>query len=123
MQVLTIDSLSWLDVDACVIAIESAKGAIPNISSTSVKFLPDGTVDEWLGASNVVLHGDITGSETLYGGGAALVKSQILLRLDIDGTNGVLVFGSRDPNAFDKGQATDQAQFLASVVERLLNRF
>ena len=30
----------------------------------------------------------------------------------------ILAFGSRDPNMFDDGQATDQVSFLARVVER-----
>ena len=51
---------------------------------------------------------------------ATLVRSQILLRVDISmGTPpAILAFGSRDPAMFSDGQATDQILFLARVIER-----
>ncbi|HBH26111.1 MAG TPA: DUF484 domain-containing protein [Rhodospirillaceae bacterium] len=122
-QALTLDSLAWLDVDAAALAMESGSGPIPLIPNGPLRLLPPGTVQAWLGDAAFALHGDITGSEALYGGGAALVRSQILLRVTPPGTPGVLAFGSRDPQAFAPGQSTDQAQFLAGVVERLLVRW
>ncbi len=68
----------------------------------------------------ILLQDNISGIEAVYGGGATLVQSQILLRLDIseDTPPAILAFGSRDPNMFVDGQATDQIAFLARVVER-----
>lgn len=123
LQTLTLDALAWLDVDAAALAIESGDGPIPLISNGSLRLLPGGTVAGWMGAAAVVLHEDIAGSEALYGGGAALVHSQILLRLTLPEAPGILAFGSRDAHAFAPGQATDQAQFLAGVTERLLARW
>jgi uncharacterized protein YigA (DUF484 family) len=67
-----------------------------------------------------MLQDDITGIEQIYGGGATLVRSQILLRIGIsmDTPPAVLAFGSRDPGMFEEGQATDQILFLARVIER-----
>jgi uncharacterized protein YigA (DUF484 family) len=68
----------------------------------------------------VMLQNNISGIEPIYGGGATLVQSQILLRVDISMNTppAILAFGSRDPNMFGKGQATDQILFLARVIER-----
>ena len=62
----------------------------------------------------------ITFDQPIYGGGAALVHSQILLRVDIsmDTPPAILAFGSRNPELFQEGQATDQVLFLARVIER-----
>lgn len=122
LQTLTLDSLAWLDVDAAALAIESGQGPIPHIPPGPLRLLPTGTVQAWMGAMPAVLYADIAGSEALYGGGAALIRSQILLRLTLPEGPGVLAFGSRDSDTFCPGQATDQAQFLAGVVERLLAR-
>ena len=69
---------------------------------------------------NVLLQAHIGGIEAVYGGAAALVASQILLRVDIamDMPPAILAFGSRDPAAFHEGQPTDQIAFLARVIER-----
>ncbi len=69
---------------------------------------------------NVMLQDNISGIEAIYGGGAALVKSQILLRVDISMNTppAILAFGSRDAGMFQEGQATDQVLFLARVIER-----
>jgi uncharacterized protein len=120
LQTLTLDALAWLDVDAVALAVESAAGPVPLLPAGPLRVLPAGTVARWMASAPAVLHGDIAGSEALYGGGAALVRSQLLLRLTLPEGDGVLAFGSREADAFAPGQATDQAQFLAGVVERCL---
>jgi uncharacterized protein YigA (DUF484 family) len=69
---------------------------------------------------DIVLESGINGSEALYGGGAGLVLSQALVRLHIgpDQPEALLAFGSRDPDLFQKGQATDLLSFLGKVIER-----
>ena len=65
------------------------------------------------------------GIEPIFGGGATLVRSQALLRVDIsmDTPPAILAFGSRNPHLFEDGQATDQVAFLARVVERAFRRW
>jgi uncharacterized protein YigA (DUF484 family) len=120
IQSITMDLATILDVDIAVFIVESNGGEIPHIHTSGIRIIPPGTVDKWMGGKNVMLQENISGIEAIYGGGAALVKSQILLRVDIsmDTPPAILAFGSRDADMFQEGQATDQILFLARVIER-----
>ena len=120
IQCITLDLASMLNVDISVLVIECDDDQIPHIDQKGLRCLPAGTVKKWMGKKTVLLQDDISGIEAVYGGGATLVRSQILLRLDIseDTPPAILAFGSRDPDMFKDGQATDQIAFLARVVER-----
>jgi uncharacterized protein YigA (DUF484 family) len=120
IQNITMDMATILDVDIAVLVVESSGKDIPHIHTSGIRILPPGTVDSWMGGKNVLLQDHISGIEPIYGGGAALVQSQILLRVDIamDTPPAILAFGSRDPDMFHAGQATDQILFLARVIER-----
>jgi len=61
------------------------------------------------------------GSEAIDGGGARLVRSQAVLRVDISMQTppAVLCFGSRDPEMFRDGAGTELVAHLARVVERM----
>lgn len=120
IHAITMDLASLLDVDIAVLVVEADGQNIPHIQTNGIRIIPEGTIDKWMGGKNVLLQDNITGIEPIYGGGATLVRSQILLRVDIsmDTPPAILAFGSRDPNAFIEGQATDQILFLARVIER-----
>lgn len=120
IRCITIDLASILDVDIAVLVVESNGREIPQVDTAGIRILPGGTVDEWMQDKNVLLQDNISGIEPIYGGGATLVQSQILLRVDIsmDTPPAILAFGSRDPDMFQEGQATDQIIFLARVIER-----
>lgn len=117
---ITMDLASLLDVDIAVLVVETDGHNIPHVHTSGIRLIPEGTVNKWMRGKNVLLQDNISGIEPIYGGGATLVKSQILLRVDISmGTPpAILAFGSRDPNMFGEGQATDQILFLARVIER-----
>lgn len=117
---ITMDLASILDVDIAVLVVEADGQDIPHIQTNGIRIIPEGTTDRWMHEKNVLLQDNISGSEAIYGGGATLVQSQILLRVDIsmDTPPAILAFGSRDPNMFGEGQATDQILFLARVIER-----
>lgn len=117
---ITMDLASILDVDIAVLVVEADGTEIPHINTNGIRVIPAGTTDQWMHEKNVLLQDNISGSEAIYGGGAALVQSQILLRVDIsmDTPPAILAFASRDPNMFTEGQATDQILFLARVIER-----
>ncbi len=117
---ITMDLAAILGVDISVLVVESSGDDIPHINQNGIRILPKGTVDRWMNGKNVLMQDNISGIEAIYGGGAALVRSQILLRVDISmGTPpAILAFGSRDPNMFNENQATDQILFLARVIER-----
>jgi len=120
IHTITMDLASILNVDIAVFLVEADGSDIPHISTSGVRVIPPGTVDKWMEGKNVLLQDNIAGIEPIYGGGAALVKSQILLRVDIsmDTPPAILAFGSRDPDMFTPGHGTDQIIFLARVIER-----
>ncbi|PCJ02668.1 MAG: hypothetical protein COB14_01535 [Alphaproteobacteria bacterium] len=117
---ITMDLAATLNVDISVLVIEASGTDIPHIHQNGIRILPEGTINEWMNGKTILLQDDISGIEAIYGGGATLVRSQILLRVDIsmDTPPAILAFGSRDPNMFHEGQATDQIIFLARVIER-----
>ncbi|MGB0720612.1 MAG: DUF484 family protein, partial [Bdellovibrionales bacterium] len=120
IQCITMDLAEILQVDIAVLVVEADGESIPHIGAVGIRAIPQGTTDRWMHEKPVLLQDNISGSEAIYGGGATLVQSQILLRVDIsmDTPPAILAFGSRDPNMFGEGQATDQILFLARVIER-----
>ncbi len=117
---ITMDLAATLDVDISALVIEADRKEIPHIHQNGIRILPEGTINKWMDNKSIILQDNISGIEAIYGGGAALVQSQILLRIDIsmDTPPAILAFGSRNPNMFHEGQATDQIVFLARVIER-----
>jgi len=109
-----------LDVDTVNLVIESTSKEIPFVNQSGIRFARQGTVKKWLNAGAVLLQGNISGHEDIFGPGAGLVKSHALVRLEISQNtpSGIIAFGSRDPEAFQPHQAVDQIGFLAQVVER-----
>ena len=121
IHVVTLDLPSLLNVDISTLIVEAEGSKIPHISTAGVKVVPEGTLDRWMEGRPTQLHANITGHEAIYGSGATLVRSQALVRVDISGHTPptLLAFGSRDPNMFEAGQATDLISFLARVIERV----
>lgn len=124
IHAITVDLANKLDVDIAVLVVEADGQSIPHIQTNGIRALPEGTVDKWMGGKAVLLQDDIAGIEAIYGGGATLVKSQVLLRIDVapsvppTSPPAILAFGSREADMFSEGQATDQILFLARVIER-----
>lgn len=120
IMALTMDISAILDVDITALVVEADGQSIPHIHSSGIRVVPEGTISQWLGDSNILLEANINGIEPIFGGGATLVASQALLRVDIsmDTPPALLAFGSRDPLLFETGQATEQITFFARVVER-----
>lgn len=120
LQCLTMDLASLMGVDISTLIVEADEGSIPHINNTGIRVMPPGTLHNWMHGEAVLLQDNISGIEAIYGGGATLVRSQILLRIDVsmDTPPAVLAFGSRDPDMFSPNQATDQILFLARIIER-----
>lgn len=120
IHTITMDLASILNVDITVFLVESEGSDIPHVDTSGIRVIPEGTVDKWMEGENVLLQDNISGIEAVYGGGATLVRSQILLRIGISVNTppAILAFGSRDPAMFAEGQATDQILFLSRVLER-----
>jgi len=120
IHIITMDMSAMLDTDISVLVVESDGTDIPHIHNSGIRVVPKGTIDKWMGGKNALLQANISGIEVIYGGAYTLVQSQALLRVDISMNTppAILAFGSRDPLAFEEGQATEQISFLARVVER-----
>lgn len=120
IQIMTMDLSTMLDTDIAVFVVESNGTDIPHIQTSGIRVLPEGTIDKWMDGQSTLLQSNIAGIEAIYGGGANLVQSQALLRIDISMNTppAILAFGSRDPNMFEDGQGVDQVSFLARVIER-----
>lgn len=120
IQAITMDLGTILDVDMAVLVVETSGQDIPGIVASGIKVVPQGTINQWMSGHTVMLQSDIQGSEAIYGGGARLVRSQAVLRVDISMQTppAVLCFGSRDPEMFRDGQGTELISYLARVVER-----
>ncbi len=117
---ITMDLATILAVDIAVLVVEADGQDIPHIQTNGIRIVPEGTVTSWMNGKPVLLQDNISGIEAIYGGGASLVKSQILLHVGIamDTPPAILAFGSRDADTFAEGQATDQILFLTKVIER-----
>lgn len=120
IRTITIDFAPLLGVDIVSLVVELDSDIIPHIDLTGVRVLPAGTIDRWMGAQPALLQNNIQGVEEVYGGGAGLVQSQMMMRLHISrhAPPALVAFGSRDPNQFNPGQATDHIGFLGGVIER-----
>jgi uncharacterized protein YigA (DUF484 family) len=125
IHIITMDLSTMLDTDISVLVVESNGEDIPHITSNGIRVLPPGTIDNWMGGQDVLLQSNIGGLEAVYGGGANLVQSQALLRVDIsmDTPPAILAFGSRDPMMFEDGQGVEMVSFLARVVERAFRQW
>lgn len=89
-----------------------------------VMALPTGAVAEHMTPDGspmlpVILREAGVESEPIFGD-TSPVRSEALMRLDIPGSAGMLVFGSADPRKFDPSHGTDLLVFFAGAVERLL---
>lgn len=122
IESITSDLTTFLDVDITSLVIESDGDKIPHVTLPGVRIVPAGTLDKWMGGKAILHQSDISGVETVYGAGAQLVRSQVLVRVDVSQKTppAILAFGSRDPFMFQAGQGTEQVSFLAGVVERCI---
>lgn len=122
IQIMTMDLTAMLDVDITALVIGADEKTIPSSNMNGIRFLTAGAIERQLNGQAVFLESNTKGREEIFGGGAKLVASQAFLRIEVssDTPPALLAFGSRDPDLFAPGQATDQIQFLAHVIERML---
>lgn len=123
IQTVTTDFAVILDLDMVTLCIEAEDPTALTIRTRGLMILAPGTIDAVLGPDRrLALRGDIAGDPELFAGGATLVRSDALVRLSISPSTPpvLLAFGSRDPQRFDAGQATELIDFLGSVLEHVI---
>lgn len=113
-----------LDVDVAALRFENA-GTLP-ARSAPLATLAAGAVDQVAPRSHpITLRSQATGDARLFGGGAGLVASDALARLEPGNGHppGLLALGSRHPGTFDEDQASDLLSFIARVVEHCVRQW
>lgn len=126
LTAISCDLAVILDVDLVALLIEaSARHPLP--VAEQIHIVPSGTLDLVLNEGTPVQARSHTpGDPVVFGERAGIIRSQMLMGLSI-GTpprlQGLIAFGSKDPDAFAPDLATDAVEFLASVVQRCLARF
>jgi uncharacterized protein YigA (DUF484 family) len=121
-RVVAEDFPTLLDVDIAVIGFQTGEQeprTLPGLPT-----LPNGLVDDILGASDVLLRAEADGDPAIFGDGAGVVRSFALVRLaPKPGQPGLLSLGSRNERAFHSCQGTELLAFLARVIEDCVTRW
>ncbi len=123
IQTITTDFAILLDIDIIALCIESNGAGEASIRTRGLQILQPGTTDALVGANRqVVLRSDIEGNPEIFGGGATLVRSEALARINVSNSAppGILAFGSRHFDKFHPGQASDLLSFLARVSQNII---
>ena len=122
IQTITTDLSVLLDLDIACLLVESNGQDVPHARHTGVRVVGEGFTDSYMAGRDVLLEGDISGDEALFGGGAGLVRSQALVRLNVATGSPpcLLALGSREPDMFHAGMRTELINFLARVLERCI---
>lgn len=113
-----------LDLDVVALLIEAPPGAepMPDDEPGGLRMVPAGTLSRLLGPQEYVLEAGAQAEEVVFGPRAREVHSQALLRLNVAAQTPpcLLALGSRDPEMFHPGMATELVGFLARVMERCI---
>jgi uncharacterized protein YigA (DUF484 family) len=123
IHVVTHELPELLDVDFITLAIEANAEAQKRASVRGVYVLAPGAIDAAIGESqHARLRSNIAGEEAFFGETARFVQSDVLLRLRVSSgsPDGVMCFGSRNPEAFGPDMATELLFFLSKVLENTI---
>ena len=118
----THDLSQILDIDVVTLCIEASEPA-EELTGLGLYLLEPGTVEALLGEGrDILLRESTIESDTIFGPAAALVRSDALIRLHLEGfaEAGLLAMGSRDESRFHPGQGTELLSFLAQALERCI---
>ena len=124
IETVATDLSVLLDLDVVTLCVESEQGAWSGgAAGQGLRMISPGTVEEVFGTGEeLILRCGIDGHAEAFGEAASLVRSEALVRLQISSSTppALLAFGSRDPEKFHPGQATELIGFLAAVLESVI---
>jgi uncharacterized protein YigA (DUF484 family) len=108
------------DLAAGVVALEE-----PGHAPAGWRSLPAGMVDALLGSDGLARMGPPLYVEALFGDAAQRIQSLAMVRLAIwePARQGVLAFGSSDPEGFTRDMGAELVAFIARVLERTAERW
>jgi len=124
IETITTDLAVLLDLDIVTFGIESEdKSWTAEEAVQGLRVVPPGTVNAFCGETNeLVLGCGVEGRTKAFGEASGLVRSEAIVRLEISPTTppAFIAFGSRDPEKFHPGQATEMIGFLTAVLESVI---
>ncbi len=123
IQTVTTDFAVLLDLDVVTLCIEADGTALPQAATHGLHVVAPDTVARLVGHDDgLLLRSDISGDPEIFGGAAPLVRSDALARLDISPATppALIAFGSREPDKFPPGQATELLGFLAAALGHIV---
>ena len=122
ISLVTRELATLLDVDVVTLSVETgAHGATP--ATPGVMLLAPGSVDAILGRGQPArLRSGTPGDPAVFGPLAHQIQSAALVRIkpSAGAPDGVLAFGSHDPDGFSEDQSTELLFFLSQVLEHTI---
>tara|TARA_B100000676_G_scaffold302109_1_gene350487 strand:+ start:3213 stop:3929 length:717 start_codon:yes stop_codon:yes gene_type:complete len=124
IETVATDLTVLLDLDVVALGIESDDETWPaGEAGQGLRVVTHGTVDAIFGETgDLILGSGVKHKAEAFGEAADLVRSAALVRLEISPTTApaFIAFGSREPEKFCPGQATELIEFLARVLESVI---
>ena len=123
IEVVTSDFATLLNVDVVSLAIESVGDDVHPGLKQGVRVVERGAVAALLDEGReVTLRSDIEGEAAIYGAAAPLVRSDVVVRIDLGrrAPACLLAMGAREAKRFHGGQGTELLCFLGRVVARTI---
>lgn len=124
IQTVATDFAVLLDLDVAILCIETEGDRWAGGETLQgLRIVDRGVVDAVLGPDeSMVLKSAVAADPAVFGAAAGLVRSAALVRLEISPATppAMLAFGSRDPEKFHPGQATELIGFLATALESVV---
>ena len=121
VEIITTDLSVILGLDVVALCVESFEEM--DLGIRGLQHVSPGLIEELVGGQKGnLLRSHVVGDPELYGGGAPLVASDALVRLDISPelAPAMLAFGSRDGDRFQENQATELLHFLGRATAELI---
>jgi len=119
------ERLSWmlrgaLGVDCAKVLVED----LPVSDGASIMSAEVGLIESTIGVSRWERLGRMgRGARVIFGDDTDRLRSEAIIRLDINGRRGLMALGSLDPETFREDNGTELLNFLARVLERRLGEW
>lgn len=124
-HILVRDWPQMLSVDVIAVCFEDGHALdVPPLPEA--RTLSKGQVDKLLGREDAcLLRGNVEVLEDIFGPATKLIRAEALIRIPATDAypEGLLAFGSRDPDMFTPGQGTELLRFLEAVFGLYLLRW
>lgn len=123
ISVVTGQLAGLLDLDAVALCVEANGESGPKVTKAGVHVLGKGVIDGIMGEGrDILLRADAQGDKAIFRAMAHLVRSDALVRLDINASApvGLLALGAAEPDRFHPGQGTELLAFLGRSLEHCI---